>query len=313
MSPVKSLRTLLHNADLAKAAGAHNPLTAQLVEQAGFDVVWASGLEIAASLGVPDANILSMNECLAVARAMVEKVSVPVLADCDSGFGGIGNVVHMVRSYEAAGVQGVCIEDKTFPKLNSFVAGNQALVPIEDFAGKIAAAVATRVSEEFVIVARIEAFISGYGLDEALRRAEAYELAGADALLIHSKLKTPDEIYSFCSAYAGDLPIVVVPTTYNSVTMEELRAAGASLAIYANQGLRGAITSIRQIFDSILAEGTAAPVEGQLAPLGEVFQYQDVAALLSAEDRFESIGQGVAKQILNSAGDEPRNADVVER
>jgi phosphoenolpyruvate phosphomutase len=312
MSSVNSLRALLHGTDLAKAAGAHNPLTAQLVERAGFDVVWASGLEISASMGVPDANILSMNECLAVARAMAEKVSIPVLADCDSGFGGIGNVAHMVRTYEAAGIAGVCIEDKTFPKLNSFVAGNQALVPIEDFAGKIAAAIASRSSEEFVVIARIEAFISGFGLDEALRRAEAYELAGADALLIHSKQKTPDEIYSFCTAYTGQLPIVVVPTTYNSVTMDELKAGGAALAIYANQGLRSAITSIRQTLEAILAEGSAAGVENRLAPLSEVFDYQGVAGLLSAEGRFESIGKDIAKQVIEVVGVERETADVLE-
>jgi phosphoenolpyruvate phosphomutase len=312
MSHAKSLRALLYGSELTKAAGAHNPLTAQLVERAGFDVVWASGLEISASLGVPDANILSMNEVLAVARAMAEKVTIPVLADCDSGFGGIGNVAHMIRSYEAAGIQGVCIEDKTFPKLNSFVSGNQALVPIEDFAGKIAAAVATRAGEDFVVVARIEAFISGFGLEEALRRAQAYELAGADALLIHSKQKTPDEIFSFCDAYDGALPIVVVPTTYNSVTMEQLKAGGAALAIYANQGLRSAINSTLQVYKAILAGGSTAAVEDQLAPLSEVFGLQGVADLLATEDRFESIGKDIAKQVLEGGGKERGKADVLE-
>jgi phosphoenolpyruvate phosphomutase len=311
MSHAKSLHALLRGSELTKAAGAHNPLTAQLVERAGFDVVWASGLEISASLGVPDANILSMNEVLAVARAMAEKVTIPVLADCDSGFGGVGNVAHMIRSFEAAGIQGVCIEDKTFPKLNSFVSGNQALVPIEDFAGKIAAAVSTRTSEDFVVVARIEAFISGLGLEEALRRAQAYELAGADALLIHSKQKTPDEIFSFCDAYDGELPIVVVPTTYNSVTMEQLEAGGAALAIYANQGLRGAINSTLQVYKAILAGGSSAAVEDQLAPLGKVFELQGVADLLATEDRFESIGKDIAKQVLEGGGKERGKADVL--
>jgi len=303
MLTAKSLRALLCSAGLTKAAGAHNPLTAQLVEGAGFDVVWASGLEISASMGVPDSNILSMSEYLAVARAMAEKVSIPVLADCDSGFGGIGNVTHMVRRYEAAGIQGICIEDKAFPKLNSFVSGNQTLVPVEDFSGKIAAAVAARINEDFVIIARIEAFIAGFGLDEALRRAAAYELAGADALLIHSKLRTPEEIFAFCAAYDGALPIVVVPTTYHNVTVEQLQQGGVALVIYANQGLRGAITATLQIYSAILAEGSTAGLEDRLAPLSEVFHLQGVAALLAAEDQFEAIGKNIAKQVLGGSGE----------
>lgn len=294
MSTSKTLRDLLESPTFATAAGAHNPLTAQLAEQAGFDIVWASGLEISASMGVPDANILSMSECLAAAASMAEKVRIPVLADCDSGFGGIGNVTHMVRSYERSGIQGVCIEDKTFPKLNSFVAGNQALVPIEDFAGKISAAIEARSSRDFVVIARIEAFISGFGLDEALRRAKAYEAAGADAILIHSKLDVPDEIFAFTSAYEGDLPVVVVPTTYNTTTMTELSERGVSLAIYANQGLRSAIASTQHTFATILSEGSAAGVEHSIAPLSEVFALQDVERLLATEERFEATGREIA-------------------
>lgn len=307
MTAQLSLRELLNDPFLCTAAGAHNPLTAQLVEQAGFNVVWASGLEISASMGMPDANILSMNECLAIAAAMAAKISIPVLADCDSGFGGIGNVVHMVRSYEAASIQGICIEDKTFPKLNSFVAGDQTLVPIEDFAGKIAAAVATRRSEDFVIIARIEGFIAGYELDEVLLRAEAYELAGADALLIHSKSRTPEQIFAFTEAYEGKLPIVVVPTTYNDTSMAQLADAGISLAIYANQGLRSAIASTQRTLAKILADGTAAGVEHALVPLNEIFALQDVEALLANEERFEASGRDIAtrvaqKSLLESAG-----------
>ncbi|MDQ0424645.1 isocitrate lyase/phosphoenolpyruvate mutase family protein [Cellulomonas iranensis] len=292
-----ALKQLLHGDRLATAAGAHNPLTAALVEEAGFDVVWASGLEISASMGVPDANVLSVTECLSTAAAMAARVGIPVLADCDSGFGGITNVIHMVQDYEAAGIAGVCIEDKTFPKLNSFVAGPQQLVPIEDFAGKIAAAVASRRSADFVVVARIEAFIAGHGLEEALRRARAYELAGADALLVHSKLAVPDEVVAFCDHYTGDVPVVAVPTTYASTTMDELHAAGVSLAIYANQGLRSAIASTRETFAAILRHGCASAVESRLVPLSDVFGLQGTARMLEAEKRFEQVGRGVAAQV----------------
>lgn len=308
-----TLAQLLRGDRLATAAGAHNPLTAYLVAEAGFDVVWASGLEISASMGVPDANVLSVSECLATAAAMSAKVDIPVLADCDSGFGGIGNVVHMVRAYESAGVSGVCIEDKTFPKLNSFVAGAQHLVPVEDFAGKIAAAVATRSSADFVVVARIEALIAGYGMEEALRRARAYELAGADALLIHSKRSTPDEVTEFCARYTGDLPVVAVPTTYADTTMDQLHAAGVSLAIYANHGLRSAISSTRETLGAILRERSASGVEPRLASLSDVFRIQDTTRLLDDESRFEAVGRAVAAEAEAGMDLEWATADAADR
>lgn len=290
----KTLREILLSGTTSTAAGAHNALTARLVEEAGYDVVWASGLEISASMGEPDANILTMTDVLDVAASMARKVSIPVLADCDSGFGGIANVVATTRSYEAVGVQGICIEDKTFPKLNSFVAGNQALVPVEDFCGKIAAAVSSRNSADFIVIARIEAFISGFGLDEALLRANAYVAAGADALLIHSKQTDAHEISSFLSAYSGAVPVVVVPTTYKETTLNELDRMGAALAIYANQGLRSAITATRNTLAAILKGGSAAVVHDSIAPLSDVFKLQNMQQHLADEARFEAMGRDIA-------------------
>ncbi|KZC95517.1 MULTISPECIES: isocitrate lyase/phosphoenolpyruvate mutase family protein [Clavibacter] len=294
MTMQRTLRDVLASARIGSAAGAHNALTARLVEQAGYDVVWASGLEISASMAVPDANILTMSDVLAVAASMAAKVRIPVLADCDSGFGGTANVAAMVRAYEAAGIQGVCVEDKTFPKLNSFVAGNQSLVPIEDFCGKLAAARENRSSDAFVVIARIEAFIAGFGLHEALVRARAYEAAGADALLIHSKRADATEIEGFLAAYDGELPVVVVPTTYKETTLTDLQRMGASLAIYANQGLRSAISSTRTTLRTILECGSAAAVDDSIAPLQEVFDLQDMADHVSREARYEAIGRDVA-------------------
>ena len=221
------------------AASAHNPLSAILVEEAGFPVIWASGLELSASRGVPDANVLTMADVLESTRQMAAAVEIPVLADCDSGFGDIGNVIEMVKQFESAGVAGVCIEDKTFPKLNSFAAGSQEMVAKEAMAAKILAAIDARRDSSFVIVARIESFISGAGLTDALERAEIYERAGADALLIHSKEPHADEIRSFIESYRGALPLIAVPTTYSSVTAAALHALGIALVIYANQTLRG--------------------------------------------------------------------------
>ncbi|MEV5844051.1 isocitrate lyase/phosphoenolpyruvate mutase family protein [Streptomyces sp. NPDC090088] len=287
------LRAALRAPRLARAMGAHNPLSARLAEEAGFDVVWSSGLEISAAAGVPDANILAMPECLDAAAGLAAAVRTPVLADCDSGFGNVNNVIHMVRSYEARGIAGVCIEDKRFPKLNSFIEGNQDLAPLDDFAGKIRAAAETR--EDMVVVARLEALISGQGMDEALRRAEVYERAGADALLIHSKRKDPEEVFAFRAAYRGDLPVIVVPTTYNQVTVAELEQRGFAMAIYANQALRSSIRAMRDVLTRIMRDGTTRHVEAELAPLKEIFDLQRMPQMLEQQDRYESLGRELAE------------------
>jgi phosphoenolpyruvate phosphomutase len=269
--------------------GAHNALSARLVQQAGFDAVWASGFEIAATRAQPDANILSMTECLEIAAELAEAVEVPVLADCDSGFGGVGNVAHMVRSYEARGIAGVCIEDKLFPKLNSFVDGHQDLAEIGDFAARIAAATEARRDPDFVVVARIEALIAGAGMEEALRRADVYEQANADALVIHSKRDVPDEVYEFAERYAGTLPVIVIPTTYPNVTVDELAARGIDAVIYANQSLRAAVIAMRNVMARIRSAGSTAAVEAEIAPLPELFDLQRMGELLSRQERYDEL------------------------
>ncbi|KIZ14379.1 phosphoenolpyruvate phosphomutase [Streptomyces natalensis ATCC 27448] len=287
------MRAALESPGLARAMGAHSPLSARLAEEAGFDVIWSSGLEISAAAGVPDANILAMPECLEAAAGLADAVELPVLADCDSGFGNVNNVIHMVRTYERRGLAGVCIEDKQFPKLNSFIEGNQDLAPLDDFAGKIRAA--TEVREDLVVVARLEALISGKGMDEALRRAEVYERAGADALLIHSKLTEPDEVFAFRAAYTGDLPVIVVPTTYNQVTVAELQERGFAMAIYANHALRSSLRAMRETLVKIMQDGTTLHVEEDLASLKEIFDLQRVPQMLERQAHYEALGRDLAE------------------
>lgn len=293
VSAARTLRDALHAPRLARAMGAHSPLSARLAEEAGFDVIWSSGLEISATAGMPDANILTMSECLDVAAAMASAVRTPVLADCDSGYGNVTNVRHMIHQYEARGIAGVCIEDKQFPKLNSFVEGTQDLVPVWDFAAKIAAAVAARRDPDFVVVARLEALIAGLPMAEALLRARAYEEAGADALLIHSKRSEPDEIFEFVDRYDGELPVVVVPTTYARVTVADLTERGIAMAIYANQGLRSSVRAVRDTLRRIIEDGTTHHVEDDIAPLKEIFDLQGVAAMLTRQEQFEDAGRAV--------------------
>jgi phosphoenolpyruvate phosphomutase len=278
MSRSGALRTVLANGGLA--ASGHDGLTARLVEDAGFDVVWASGLEISASYGVPDANILTMTEVLHRAANMAASVSTPVLADCDSGFGDVGNVVAMTRAFEAAGVAGVCIEDQTFPKVNSLADGPHDLVPVEHMMAKVYAAKQAQRSTDFVVVARTEALIAGGSVEEALHRARAYEQAGADALLIHSRRPTAAEIAAFCWRYCGRAPLIAVPTTYPATSAAELHAMGISLVIYANQTLRRAVRAIRETLASIRADGSAHGVDDQLCSIQDLFDLQGMGTLL---------------------------------
>ncbi|GAA2083181.1 phosphonopyruvate hydrolase [Streptomyces albiaxialis] len=285
------LRQLLNASRLTKAVGAHNALTARIVEETGFDCVWASGFEVSTSHCVPDSNVLTMSECLSAAQDMARAVEIPVLADCDSGFGGVNNVFHMVRQYEAGGIAGVCIEDKQFPKMNSFVESGQTMLAAEDFAARIQAAKHAQVESDFVVVARIESFISGAGTEDAIYRARVYECAGADALLIHSKERIPRQVNDFRENYSGGLPVIVVPTTYPEVTVDELEAKGFAMAIYANHGLRRAIKATREAMVRIQIDGTTKNVEEELAPLSEVFALQGMPESLKRQLEFEESGR----------------------
>src|SRR5215813_959917 len=167
------LRDLAGPGRLASVMSAHNPLSARLAELAGFDGIWASGFELSAAYGMPDASLLSFTQHLDMTRAIVERVSVQVIADLDTGYGNAVNVMHVVGAYARAGVAAVVIEDKTFPKDTSLLAGaRQDLVRVEEFQGKIAAARAAGSEHDLLVVARTEALIADLGLDEALKRAQ---------------------------------------------------------------------------------------------------------------------------------------------
>jgi phosphoenolpyruvate phosphomutase len=287
----EALRALLGSDRPARAMGAHSPLSARIAEETGFDCIWSSGLEISAVQAIPDANLLTMDHYLRVAADMARAVNIPVLADCDSGFGDVNNVYHMVEQYESRGIAGVCIEDKQYPKLNSFADGKeQHLASAEEFAAKICAVKAAQRSASFVCVARTEALIVGAGLDEALRRAEIYERAGADALLIHSKARTPEEVLEFTVKYSGRLPVVVVPTSYPSLHYTDLAAHGISMVIYANHGLRSCIAAMRATMERIVDDGTTHFLEPELVSIGDVFAMQGVDDMLRRSRNFEAAG-----------------------
>lgn len=277
MTAIRLRELLATPGKLVKLAGAHNALGARLAEAAGFDAVWASSLEISTSHGVPDAGILALSDLLAAATEMVQAISVPVVADCDTGFGNEVNVGYMVRRYEAAGVAAVCIADAQFPKVNSLLSSGHHLAPVEDFVAKIHAARSARRNPDFFLIARVEALIANAGQNEALQRARAYHDAGADAILIHSRSPSPAEVLHFVQKWDCPTPLVVVPTTYHSLRDRDLVDAGkVRLVIYANHGLRAAIWAMKQVFRQVLAEGTTHEAERWISPLEEVFELQGI-------------------------------------
>lgn len=266
---------------------AHNGLSARIVEEAGFKGIWASGLSISAALGVRDNNEASWTQVLETVEFMNDAVQIPILLDGDTGFGNFNNVRRLVRKLEQRGVAALCIEDKLFPKTNSFINGErQPLADMDEFAGKIKAVKDAQVDSDFCVVARLEAFISGWGMDEALRRADAYHAAGADALLIHSKRSAPTEILSFAKEWGNRCPIVIVPTMYYSTPTELFEQAGIGIVIWANHNVRAAITAMQRTCRTIFNERSVASVEDSIAPVKEVFRLQNADELLAAEERY---------------------------
>ena len=282
MSKAAQFRHLLASGRLVKAVGAHNPLGARLVEQSGFDAIWASSLELSTSLALPDAGILTMTEALESARSMTEATSIPVIADCDTGYGHVANVVHMVGRFERSGIAAVCIEDKMLPKLNSFAGPNHDLVSIVEFGEKLTAAKRAQSTPEFTVIARTEALIAGCGVPEAVRRAEAYVEAGADAILVHSRATDAEEIWAFLDRWRMPTPVVVVPTMYFRVHTAELTARGVRMVIYANQGIRAAVRAMKDAFREIQLAGSSSPVEPRIASLSELFELQGMRAVLES-------------------------------
>jgi len=202
-----TLRQLLVGSELEFMMEAHNGLSARIVREAGFKAIWASGLAISAQFGVRDNNEASWTQVVDTLEFMADSSGLPILVDGDTGYGNFNNVRRLVRKLEQRGIVGLCIEDKQFPKTNSFIDGErQPLATIDEFCGKIKAGKDTQTDANFSIVARVEALIAGWSMDEALRRAEAYRQAGADAILIHSKLSRPDEILEFAREWAGRAP-----------------------------------------------------------------------------------------------------------
>lgn len=301
MEQRKKLRKMMNDPEcLIRAVGAHNALGARIIEKIGFDAVWASGFEISASHAKPDANILTMTEFLYAASQMADSTHLPIIADCDTGFGDLKNVIRLVNEYEKAGISAICIEDKTFPKMNSFVSRNQQLIEKEEFAYKIIAAKNTQKDPDFVVMARIEALITGAGMQEALERAVVFREAGADMIVIHSKQKEAGEVLEFSSKWKYDTPLVIIPTTYEIPDMEQLRSKhkNIKMVIYANQMLRASVKAMKNILLKMKQSGKASEVAEDLSTLEEIFEIQGLKEMIDKENAYRTL-KAVPKQITN--------------
>jgi phosphoenolpyruvate phosphomutase len=283
----KKLKEIITSKGLRFLMEAHNGLSAKIVEEAGFEGIWGSGLSISAAMGVRDNNEATWTQVLEVVEFMSDRTTIPILLDGDTGYGDFNTLRRVVKKLEQRSIAGICIEDKQFPKTNSFIdSDRQELASIDEFCGKIKAAKDTQQDEDFCVVARVEAFIAGWGLGEALKRADAYHRAGADAILIHSKKSQPDQIVSFMQEWGDTCPVVIVPTKYYSTPTEVFRELGVSVVIWANHILRSSVLAMQKTAKQIFEERAIISVEDRVVTVAEVFRLQGAAELSEAENKY---------------------------
>ncbi|MFZ1504072.1 MAG: phosphoenolpyruvate mutase [Nitrospira sp.] len=296
----RQFRNLLCSDQLQFICEAHNGLSAKIVEEAGFSGIWASGLSISAQFGVRDNNEASWTQVLEDLEFMSDATRIPILLDGDTGYGNFNNMQRLIRKLEQRNIAAVCIEDKLFPKTNSFLKGDaQPLADMQEFCGKIKAGKDAQTDPDFCLIARVEAFICGWGLAEALRRAEAYHQAGADGILIHSALSVPDEILAFKREWGNRCPVVIVPTKYYATPTDVFRQHGFSMVIWANHMLRAAVASMQKTARALKESEHLLSIEDKVAPVSEIFRLQNAAELLEAEERYLPRGaEGTSAVVL---------------
>src|SRR5215467_7391661 len=304
MRKTTRLRQLVARPEIAFLMEAHSGLSARIAEEAGFEAIWGSGLSISAACGVRDNNELSWSQVTDHVAFMADATTIPILLDGDTGYGNFNNMRRLVRKLEQAGVAGVTIEDKLFPKTNSFLRSElQPLADVDEFCGKIKAGKDSQTDADFVLVARVEALIAGWGLSEAIKRAEAYHRAGADAILIHSRRSSPAEIFAFLDEWSNRAPVVLVPTKYWRTPTEDFRARQVSMVIWANHLLRASISAMQATAAKVRAAESLIDVEPNVAPLHDVFRLQGDEELQEAEKRYLPATRGASlSAIVLAAG-----------
>ncbi len=251
-------------------AGVFDGASSLLAEETGFDGLWASSYSISAACGLPDAGCLSITALLSIWERIVSASSLAVIADCDNGFGDERAVAKLVQRAESIGVKGVCIEDNAYPKRSSLYGERHELTPAQEHASKVAAAKSARSSRELLVVARTEALVQQHGIEEALERASAYAEAGADAILIHSVKRDPAEVLAFAAAWNSPVPLMAVPTTYDSIRVDELFSAGFRVVVFANYAIRAAVAAMRSTMALLMRSRTGSDASTSIASVQDV-------------------------------------------
>jgi len=284
----RRLRQLIDMTPVVKVMEAHSGLTGLIVEKTvveregrldQFDAMWVSSLCDSTAKGKPDIELVDMTSRFRTIDDIMEVTTKPIIFDGDTG-GLAEHFVYTVRSLERMGVSAVIIEDKKGLKKNSLFGTevHQTQATIEEFSAKITAAKKAQLTEDFMIIARIESLILEQGMEDALARAAAYVAAGADGIMIHSRKKDPAEILEFCDRFRATdakTPIVVVPSSFNTITEEELSAHGVNIVIYANQLTRAAFPAMQKTAEDILRFHRAKEVDDRLLPIKQIITLID--------------------------------------
>jgi phosphoenolpyruvate mutase len=280
---VSRLKRLISSKNIVRILESHNSLTGLIIEnlkiiknnkKIEFDGMWSSSLTDSATKGKPDNSSVDFSSRITSLNEMLDVTSKPLVFDADNG-GQLEHLPFLIRSLERAGTSAIIMEDKIGLKKNSLFknqTGAKQDKP-EIFAKKIKKICKTRQSKDFMVIARIESFILGKGLKDALKRAEIYSKAGADGILIHSKEKTPKEIFSFAKEFKKSrnyIPLVSVPSTYSKVYERDLIKNGFKLVIYANQLLRAAYPAMENAAKSILNKSRAFEIDKKIIPIKEI-------------------------------------------
>ena len=278
----------LQEKQFVKVCGAFDVMSAKLAEMNNFDAIWASGFGISSTRALPDAGIITMTELLDAVTFMADACNIPVIADCDTGYGGPNNVAHLVRKFENAGIAGICIEDKTFPKENSlFKDGKQEMIAKKDFVAKLISAKNAKKNPDFVVIGRTEALIADLGVEEALDRATAYEKAGADIIFVHSRKKNPDEIFEFYEKWKGKTPLMAVPTAFPTVALDELKSRGVQMVVFAHQTTLAAFAAISDVVKHMSEIKSLSDLSTKLASMDDLFKLQGMHKIREHENFIE--------------------------
>ncbi len=278
-----SLRRLLNAKPIVRFLDIHNALTGLIIENAfvdtdkgrvEFDGMWGSSLTDSSAKGKPDIEAVDVSARMSTLNEVMEVTTKPIIYDADTG-GQLEHFVFTIRTLERLGVSAVIIEDKTGLKKNSLLGNEvpQTQDSIENFSEKIKAGKAALATDDFMLIARIESLILGKGVEDALARAKAFIKAGADGIMIHSREKTPDEVFDFIDQYnqfEDRKPLVCVPSSYNTVTEDELIERGVNIVIYANHLLRSAYPAMMETAQSILKHGRSAECDSKMLSIKEI-------------------------------------------